>query len=358
MRWPWQRKTETRATSYSDTVVNAILAAASAPSADATRTAALEACAATYAAGFACARVEGASGAVATALTPAVLACIARNLIRKGDDVHVIEVSGGMLKLLPAGTWDVRGMADPATWRYRCDLFGPSRSRAVMVAPEGVVHCRYAVDPARPWAGLGPMQWATSSASLAGRLEGGLAKEAGAPAAQLVPIPGDGGDGGDDDPLAELKADIAKGGGKALLVETTAAGWGDGTGAAPRRDWEQRRIGADWPEVLSATRAAVFHHVAAACGVPPVLLTERAEGTSQREGLRRFAHLALEPLGRMVAEELAVKLDAPGLALDFAALMASDLAGRARAYKGFVEAGVTPEDAGRIVALDALAPSR
>ena len=355
-RWPWQPKPETRATSYSDTVVNAILAAASAPSADATRTAALEACAGAYAAGFACARVEGASPAATDALKPAVLACIGRNLIRHGEDVHVIEVADGGLRLIPSGTWDIRGSADPATWRYRCDLFGPSRTRAVMLSPDAVIHCRYAVDRARPWAGLGPLQWASSSASLAGRIEGGLAKEAGAPAAQLVPVPGDGGAGGDDDPLAMLKADIAKGGGKALLVETTAAGWGEGQGAAPRRDWEQRRVGADWPEVLSATRATVFHHVAAACGVPPVLLTERAEGTSQREGLRRFAHMSLEPLGRIVAAELAMKLDSPMLALDFAPLMASDLAGRARAYKGFVDAGVSAEDAGRIVALDALAP--
>ena len=356
MRWPWQPKPETRATSYSDTVVNAILAAASAPSADATRTAALEACAGAYAAGFACARVEGAAGPVADALAPAMLATIARNLIRRGDDVHVIEVAGGMLRLLPAGTWDIRGDADPATWRYRCDLFGPSRTRAVMAAPESVLHCRYAVDPARPWAGLGPLQWATSSASLAGRLESGLAKEAGASPAQLLPVPQDGGDGGEDDPLASLKSDIAKADGKAVLVETTASGWGEGQGAAPRRDWEQRRIGPDWPEVLSATRAAVFHHVAAACGVPPVLLTERAEGTSQREGLRRFAHMSLEPLGRIVAAELAAKLDSPSLALDFGPLMASDLAGRARAFKGFVDSGVSVEDAGRIVALDALAP--
>ena len=355
MRWPWSRKTETRATSYSDTVVNAILAAANAPSADATRTAALEACAAIYAAGFAVARVEGASPAVAASLTPDVLACMGRELIRRGESVHVIEIAAG-LRLLPAGTWDLRGEADPSTWRYRCDLFGPSRSRAVMVSPESVVHCRYAVDPARPWAGLGPLQWASSSASLAGRLESGLAKEAGAPSAQLVPVPSDGGDGGDEDPLKDLKIDIAKGEGKALLVETTAGGWSEGQGAAPRRDWEQRRIGAHWPDVLSVTRKETFFHVASACNVPPVLLTERSEGTSQREGLRRFAHLALEPLGRIVAAELAAKLDAPGLTLDFAGLMASDLAGRARAYKAFVESGVSAEDAGRIVALDALTP--
>ena len=358
MRWPWQPKPENRSggASYTDVVVSAIVEAAGAPGMDSTRTAAVEACAATYAAGFACARVEGVSGAVAAALTPACLSLMGRNLIRAGEDVHAIEFEGGRLRLQPVGAWDVRGPVAESDWTYRVDTFGPTDQRSRFLPAASVVHTRYAVDPARPWCGLGPLQWAVSTARLAGRLEGGLAAEASAPAAQLVPVPSDGGDGGDEDPLAPLKRDIAKGGGKALLVETTAAGWGEGQGSAPRRDWEQRRIGADWPDVLSSTRAAVFHHVAAACGVPPVLLTEHAEGTSQREGLRRFAHLALEPLGRIVAAELAMKLDSPGLSLSFDALMASDIAGRARSFKSFVEAGLSAEDAGRIVALDALAP--
>ena len=45
-------------------------------------------------------------------------------------------------------------------------------------------------------------------------------------------------------------------------------------------------------------------------------------------------------MGDLVAAELAAKLDRPGLRLDFGALMASDLAGKARAIKGLVEAGV------------------
>lgn len=354
--WPFGRKPEDRAqSSYSDTVVNAILAAAEAPSGDATRTAALESCAALYAMAFACARVEGLPPMLESALTPSVLAHIARNLIRRGNAVHVIEMTDtGVLRLIPAGVWDIRGDADPATWRYRCDLFGPSESRSVYSSPDGVVHCRYAVDPARPWAGLGPLQFATSSASLAGRLENGLSGEAGAPAAQLIPIPSDGGAGGEDDPLAGLKSDIARAKGKALLVESTATGWGDGPAGAPKGDWQQRRIGAHWPEVLNQARADVFHHVAGACGVPAVLLNEKSEGTSQREGLRRFLHLSLEPLGLLVAEELRQKLESPALAFDFSPLMASDLAGRARAYKAFIESGVEPADAARIVALETL----
>ena len=348
MRWPWQRR-ETRA-SFTDAIVAALYAgAAGTGTRDALATAALEAVASLYAGAFARAKVEPDVPAV----TPAVLALIARGLVRRGESLHLIEAEGGALMLRPVGSWDVRGGHDPATWWARCDLFGPSGNVTRFVPHEAVIHCKYAVDPSRPWLGVGPLQWAESTAALAGRMEAGLADEAGAPAAQLVPIPSDGGSGGDDDPLAKLKSDIAAARGKALLVETTSAGWGQGQGGAPRADWRQSRIGAEWPDVLRATRGEVFEHVAHACNLPAVLLDSRAEGTAQREALRRWVHLAVEPMGALVAAELAAKLDVSGLTLDFSPLMASDLAGKARAIKGLVEAGLELPAATAIAGLDA-----
>ena len=347
MRWPWQSRLETRA-SYTDSIVAALISDATGTATKtATATAALESCAALYAAAFARARIEPA----VPALTPAVLALIARDLIRRGESVHLIDVAGG-LNLRPVGSWDVRGDHRPETWMIRCDLFGPSGNVTRFVSHSAVVHCRYSIDPARPWLGVGPLQWAGATASLAGRIEGGLASEAGASPAQLLPVPQDGGDGGGDDPLASLKGDVAAAKGRVVLVETTQGGFGTGQAAAPRHDWQQQRIGADWPDVLRATREDVFQHVATACNVPPVLLDKGAEGTSQREGLRRFAHLGLEPLGEIVAGELRDKLDMPGLALDFKSLMASDLAGKARAIKGLVDAGVGLEQAIMIAGLE------
>ena len=349
MRWPWQSRVETRA-SYGDAVVTALLAAATGTGTEnALTTAALEACAALYAGAFARARLDP----VIPGVTPAVLALIARDLIRKGASLHLVDVVDGMLQLRPSGSWDIRGADDPATWRVRLDLYGPSGSVTRYVPHAAVVHCRYAVDPARPWLGIGPLQWAGSTAALAGRLETGLADEAGAKSAQLVPVPADGGDGTDEDPHKQLKADIAAARGRPVLVESTAAGWGKGETGAPRRDWQQARIGADWPDVLRTTRKDAFEHVAAACNLPAVLLDPRSEGTSQREALRRWVHLAIEPMGELVAAELAMKLDRPGLKLSFDALMASDLAGKARAIKGLVEAGLELPAAAAVAGLDA-----
>ena len=74
-------------------------------------------------------------------------------------------------------------------------------------------------------------------------------------------------------------------------------------------------------------------------------------GQAQREGWRRFAHGSVVPVARIVARELADKLDAPGLTLSFDALYASDVVGRTRSYKQLVEAGMNAGEAARIAGL-------
>ena len=345
MRWPWQPPEVRETASYTDAVVTALLQSASTPAADAAGTAALEACAGLYASAFAGARVTGASPVVSALLTPPALADMARDLIRSGVSIWLLEVDDGGLSLHRAGAHDLSGGHRAATWVYRLDLEGPSGPTMRTAPADSVVHLRYASDARRPWAGLGPMALAHRTGALAGRLESGLADEAAASPALLLPVPSDGGDGTAADPLARLKGDVAAAKGRALLVETTAAGWGDGPSSAPRQDWRQQRLGADWPDVLRSTRRDVAESVAAACGVPPALLSASAEGTSMREALRRWAHVSLEPLGRIVAAELADKLDAPGLSLDFDRLMASDWAGRARAVGVLVKAGMALDTA-------------
>ena len=182
-------------------------------------------------------------------------------------------------------------------------------------------------------------------------LEQRLGEEAGGSVARLIPVPQDGGDGGDGDPLAGLKADIAAGKGRALLVETTAAGFGEGKAAAPQADWKQSRIGPDPPATLATLRSDAALAVLNACGVPVSLATD-ADGTSQREAWRRFVMGSVEPVAGMVAGELGAKLDAPGLRFGFESLWAHDLAGRAAGFKAMVTAGMDIE---RAVALSGLA---
>ena len=351
MRWPWQKSNKRASANYTDAVVAALLTQVQGTaSATAGATAALEACASLYAACFSAATVKGPARSESL-LKPALLAHFARHLIRAGESVHVFEVVDGKPLMLPAATWDIRGGWNPDTWQYRVDIFGPSGSTTRHVPAAQVLHLKYAIDPARPWMGLGPMQWASATGTLAGGLESTLAAESKAPSAQLVPVPlNPGAEDDDTDPLKTLQSQIANAKGKALLVETTAAGWGEGMGSAPQKDWSQIRIGPDWPKVLQDTRADVSMAVAKACNVPPALLDARAQGTAQREALRRFAHLGVEPLARIIEPDLAAALGGE-VVLDFGALMASDLAGKARAIKGLVEAGLPLTEATAVAGL-------
>ena len=74
-----------------------------------------------------------------------------------------------------------------------------------------------------------------------------------------------------------------------VLAETMASGYGD-KAAAPMSDWAVRRIGADPPEVLPALASETGARIMEALGVPSALLVASADGTSQREALRRWVH--------------------------------------------------------------------
>ena len=158
----------------------------------------------------------------------------------------------------------------------------------------------------------------------------------------MLAVPQDGGDDGDDDPLKMLRADIRAARGKALLVETTAAGWGEGKTAAPSADWRQQRLGPAPPEVMAQLRRDAFEHVLAACGTPPSLFTD-SDGTAQREAVRRWHLGTVLPLARMVEHELSAKLETPvRLRFDNYPL---DLAGRAQAFQKLVAGGVAVNEA-------------
>ena len=244
MRWPWQRR-ETRESGgdFADAVVRLIEAQAAGTVADTSSTAAVEAASGALSRAFASAEVSGPMWA-REAVSPAFLAQVGRDLVRSGDSMHVISVERmGGVTLLPCSSWHFEGDADPDSWTVRATVYGPSTSTTRNLPYSGVVFVRWGSTPGQPYVGTGPISWASTTARLQSESERSLADEAGGPLAQLLAVPQDGGDGGEDDPLAALKADIRTARGKALLVETVAAAWGEGRAAAPQKDWQASRLG-------------------------------------------------------------------------------------------------------------------
>ena len=358
MRWPWQREKRstpadtTSSTAYSDARVAAILAAAGGDAAaDVNAIAAAEVASGLWGRAFASASVEPMTPAT-RGLTPQVRELVGRELVRKGEALFVLEVVRGEAVLQPVSWWDVYGSFRPESWEYQVTLAGPDQTTTMRVEADRVVHPRYGCTPTEPWRGVSPLAHSRTTSNLAAMLETRLSQEATASVGAFVPVPKNPGTG-DTDPLAALRGDIAAAKGRAVLVETTSAGWADGRQAAPQRDWEPKRFGANPPVVLDMLRTNSARHVLAACGVP-IELVEPSEGSGAREAFRRFLHATIAPAAELVQEEMRVKLDTPGLVLSFDDLFAADVQGRARAWRSLAgqEAALDPTTAARLVGLN------
>ena len=344
MRWPWKgREKRQSGGSFTDATLRLIEAQAAGKAADTGSTAAVETASGALSRAFASAEVRGAAH-VREAVTPSFLAQVGRDLVRSGESMHAIDVAAsGRVGLLPCSDWTFEGGARPDSWTVRATFYGPSTSTTRYTSYDGVVFVRWGSRPGTPYIGAGPLSWAAITARLQSETERSLADEASGPIANLVPIPADGGNGGDDDPLRELKADIRTARGKALLVETTAAGFGEGRGAAPQRDWQGSRLGPNPPEALRGIMDSAFAEVLAATGTPPSLYAAASDGTSQRESVRRWHLGTVVPLARLLETELAAKLEGDcRLVFDAYPL---DLAGRAQAFQKLVAGGVAVNEA-------------
>ena len=95
---------------------------------------------------FASAKIAG-SGMAPRAVTPVVLETIGRQLIRRGEAVFEIVVTGGGLTLRPCADWSVSGGPNPDSWVYLLNIPGPSTTISKTVSAQRVVHVRYAAGP-------------------------------------------------------------------------------------------------------------------------------------------------------------------------------------------------------------------
>ena len=338
--WPRREKRDSGG-DFSDAVVRLIEAQAAGTAADASSTAAVEAASGSLSRAFSAATVEAAPWAKKT-INPVVLAQIGRDLVRSGDSLHVIEVTGGKVQLIPCSSWHWEGSHNPDTWTVRASAYGPSTSTTWNLPAAGVVFCRWGSTPGQPYVGIGPTSWAHTTARLQSEAEKALADESAGPIAQLLPVPAAGAAIGDVDPLAGLKADIAAARGKAVTLETTSVGMGTGRASAPQDDWKVRRLGPNPTATQALIAQQAFERTLAAAGVPPSLFISD-DGTAQREAVRRWHLGTVLPLARQVEHELSLKLETP-VVLRFDSYPL-DLAGRAAAFQKLIAGGMPIEQA-------------
>ena len=278
-------------------------------------------------------------------LTPSVLAAIGRGLAARGEVVFVLDVNGAV-ELTQASAWKVSGGTRAETWRYTVELPLPTGSVVKRTLPaDAVLHVRYATRPAAPWRGVSPLGMADETRALATWIERRLAQEAQTATSYILSLP----DGGATQQFNALKDSLSAGQGKLHLFETTVQGWGQGQTAAPKGDYDVKRVGANPPDSLGTLRGDVKNDIFGAYGIPSSI---HGTGGSARESYRQFLSSTIQPLAKLVVEELADKLAVPTLALDFTELRAADIAGRARAYGVLINAGMPPAEAAEATGLE------
>ena len=321
-----KRKRERRQSStYTDIIVQSRLSAASAEAVAATTTAAVEACAGLWERAF--------GAAVSDVFDSAMLAHVGRALLLRGEAV-IVRVDG---LLVPGASWDITGMgANPDTWRYAVDVAVPSGTLRVTTSGASVCHPRIGWEPARPWFGRSPLASMSESLRLLTAIETSVADELGGPVGHVLPVPNLQSTEAADGTRLEDKLPALRG--RTVIGETMRQGWGEGQSAGPAQDWRPARIGPDPSGSTVLLREQASATVLAACGVP-VELIRHAEGAGAREAWRRFLHGTIGPAGRVVGAEARRALGSNGI-VNFDALFASDLSGRARAYQSLVGSGM------------------
>ena len=320
MRWPWSKSEPERRQSgggYTDAIVAAIEAQASATVADVSSTAAIESAAGALSRALMSAEVEG-PGWVRDAVSPPWLAQVGRSIVREGSSLSVVVMDGiGGVELVPAAFWNFENVNPGAqegeresTWQARVTTYGPSTSYTRLLPRDRLVFLRWGTSPGTRYRGQGPTSWAHTTARLQGEAERSLADEAGGPLAQLLTTPeGTFTDSGDDsDPWAEVRAALKGARGGLALLESVKTGGGDGPSAAPGRDWDPRRLGPNMPDAMVALADSAFARMLAACGVPPSLFLD-SDGTSQREGVRRWHLNVVVPITKLLEYELRQRLE-------------------------------------------------
>ena len=330
MRIPFFNRLEKRAENYTEAIIAQLIDTADTAIAPSGSTAAEEVAIGLWGRAFASANVTP-SGPIADALSPSVMQMVGRNLAEFGESLWEIEVEDGVLHLEHASDYTVTGMRE---WLYDLTISYPGGIVIRTLPAARVLHVRYAEDGDQPWKGIGPMQQASTTRRLVTNVETRLAEETSARSGYLIPVP---------EVTSSLQGDINKLKGKSVLVKSMADGW-DQTTQAPKGDFESRRIGFSPPQTIKPLRDDVGRALLAAAGVPAALLG--GSGASEaRESYRQFLHGTVQPVAKLILGELREKLDSPDLNLDFDDLMASDIAGRARAFGVMVTGGMDLERA-------------
>ena len=339
--------------SFTDQQISLISAAARGSNDVATACATIETAAGMFSRDLSLAEVSPQNSRTA-AITPSWLALCGRELARAGQFVCAIEIVGGAVVLQPAAfAYAVQGSADPSTWIWNLNVYGPSGGGRTRSRPnDAILNIAIGSTAARPWAGRAPWQNASLSSGMLSGIETQLHGESRSKSGYVLPTPdvGDRSQGPDDDgstdPLTKLREDLAAAGGRTLLAPSMAAGYGSGAGVSPSlsNEYQSRRFGANPPVSLTELRRDVERSILATFGILPSLLDPKASGTALREARRQYHAGTVVALAALVEAALSEALN-EDVTLNMRRGKSADSATLARAISSLTSSGMDLETA-------------
>lgn len=336
MRWPWSRTETRQSADFTDALVALIEQQAQGQAvAEIGASAALETASGAFSRALSAARVSGPAW-VRRAVTAAILGDLGRDLVRRGEYLAVVEVDAAGVRLQRSSDYDFHGDDDPRSWQVRVTTSGPSLTRTRTIPYTDLVHVQWSRNAPTPWAGVGASSSASATSRLLAEVERNLGDQAAGPTGTIMSTPS-----GSGTTLASLKAAIPKLRGRVVANEIAgqrAAGPGN-SGVSP----ELRKLGLDPSQTLYLIMQEAYSQTLSACGLPPALGIASADGTSQRESLRRWHQGSVLPVARLIEQELSRKFEVRvSLGFDGYPL---DLQGRASAFQRLVAGGVDVNEA-------------
>ena len=341
MKWPWRQR-ETRASvTYTDAMATAAYARADGSPAKVAELAVAGAVARIYALALSLAKIEPAGSMAAGLLTPELRAMIGMQLILAGNSIFSLESGEDGLSAVPCTGFADGGDWRPSSWLYTVQLAGPGASYSRRRMGASVLHFKLEAEPRRPWAGISPLTRAGVDGAALSALTTQLRDAGTAPFGSLLNT----GQFEDEDSRKAFEANLRSIKGGLAVVDR-----GDFNAAAGAGLTTFGLLAARLDQGLGLLRRDLVDSVAAACGLPPSLLSPSSSGTSTRESWRQ-AGSYFRSVGELLAEEVYRKL-AERIEFDFSALATADVRMRASAFKSFVDAGLSAADAARLVAVD------
>jgi hypothetical protein len=345
--WPFKKKNEQRAASssgYTAQMIQARTDYITGTTGRAELTATVQGAVLLWENGLSVADVTGTD-----LLTRRALAIAGRMLSLRGESLFYITDTA----LIPASDWDLSTRQSKPT-AYRLTLPEIGGGQTITALADEVLHFRIGSDAIQPWHGTAPLRRSSLSAGLLDIIENALVEVYGdAPlGSSIVPMP--------ETPETDL-ADIARGfrgsRGRVLVresVQVQAAG-----GPAPAQDWRANDLTPDLSKaLLDKTLDQARDQINAAFGILPGLNNKSTTGPMIREAQRHLAQWTLQPIAKIMAEEVTEKLGSLVTMDVLVPLQAFDIGGRARAASGIVnalsqakEAEIDPERALNLVGL-------